>query len=526
MTRHPSIIFFFGCLVSLFLVAPSATAQNYRAEESLYLKGRVGLNTYGGDRDDNPDNELSEYIDNIGFSLGAEIGYHLNKRFSVGLMHLSGDYPKVSDPRPDVPPPLFREINVETSSDWRHHLNLLGRLNILPQKRANPYVHLGLTFGLGKLNDSYETGFGPMGGIGLDVAVNDRVGLFLEVSSMYILDDEALDLADPTAYSDSESVEDSDVSDFDAFNFYGIGVRYNFERAFTPVDVLSIDCPPTLIVDESGTFTATVNEDATPPVSYTWGFGDGTEASGLIATHAFDEAGSYTVTFTADNGGSTASQTCSVRVIAPARITTVTADPVATDTCEPMTPVQFSANVRGTAPIDYSWDFGDGSTGTGATPSHTYSQPGTYTVTLTARNEAGGDERSITVTVEPCPADCDIEDMNSVFFDRNSSVLTEQARQALQDNLEIFQDCPTLCAMIEGFASMGERNPQRLAEDRARAVQQFYIDGGLDADRFATSGSVLQQTKKDASQLRRADTLPTDCAADGTLPEDMDQGDM
>ncbi|WP_238695676.1 PKD domain-containing protein [Microbacterium sp. HSID17254] len=32
---------------------------------------------------------------------------------------------------------------------------------------------------------------------------------------------------------------------------------------------------------------------------------------------------------------------------------------------------------------DYRWDFGDGSTGTGKTPSHTYAKPGTYAVTLT-----------------------------------------------------------------------------------------------------------------------------------------------
>ena len=43
-------------------------------------------------------------------------------------------------------------------------------------------------------------------------------------------------------------------------------------------------------------------------------------------------------------------------------------------------------------PTMWYWDFGDGSAaGTVASPSHTYSDPGTYTVTLTATNQYGSD---------------------------------------------------------------------------------------------------------------------------------------
>src|SRR5207253_2651081 len=34
-------------------------------------------------------------------------------------------------------------------------------------------------------------------------------------------------------------------------------------------------------------------------------------------------------------------------------------------------------------PLTYAWDFGDGASGTGATPSHTYAAASTYTVRLT-----------------------------------------------------------------------------------------------------------------------------------------------
>jgi subtilisin family serine protease len=68
-------------------------------------------------------------------------------------------------------------------------------------------------------------------------------------------------------------------------------------------------------------------------------------------------------------------------------------------------PVQFD----GTASSDsggqlllYFWDFGDGTYGAGATPSHQYALRGAYTVTLTVRDNLGGESSaSATVTVRP-----------------------------------------------------------------------------------------------------------------------------
>lgn len=282
----------------------------------------------------------------------------------------------------------------------------------------------------------------------------------------------------------------------------------------TAVEVLSVDGPDSLRTNQSGTFSAVVNDDASEPVEYNWNFGDSRTGIGKTTTHSFNQPGTYRVAVTASNkkGPDTGEATVVVyRPPVPAEIVTISANPQTPDT---RTPVSFSSNVRGDVPVSYSWSFDNMGSSTSANPTYTFDTPGSYTVTLRASNNAGDDSRSMTINVEEYEAEycSEVVEMNSAYFARNSSVLTPEARASLAENLQILSDCPNTSVRIEGFAAPGERNAQSLSEDRARAVEQFYAENGVPVSRAMSLGQGRVQgttsKKEGIEQFRRVDTIP------------------
>jgi PKD repeat protein len=119
--------------------------------------------------------------------------------------------------------------------------------------------------------------------------------------------------------------------------------------------------------------------------SYSWNFGDGTPAgSGANPSHTYVNAGTYTVSLTVtDSSSRTATISHQITVVADEL-------PSAAFTFSPSTqtsgqPIAFDGSAssdRDGSIVSYAWNFGDGTTATGAKPSHAYKKPGTYTVTL------------------------------------------------------------------------------------------------------------------------------------------------
>ncbi len=63
----------------------------------------------------------------------------------------------------------------------------------------------------------------------------------------------------------------------------------------------------------------------------------------------------------------------------------------------------FTATLTAGSNVTYAWDFGDGATGSGATPAHTYATAGTYTAIVTATNGAGRSTATTTAYVTSNP---------------------------------------------------------------------------------------------------------------------------
>ena len=112
-------------------------------------------------------------------------------------------------------------------------------------------------------------------------------------------------------------------------------------------------------------------------VAYSWDFGDNFTAAGQNVTHAFTSPGDYAVALTVqDNDGAEGTDTISVHILRPPEVTNITASKVGHT-------VNFQisvSNPEGTQ-LTYSWDFGDGSNGSGSMTGHTYNGTGSFVAT-------------------------------------------------------------------------------------------------------------------------------------------------
>lgn len=143
---------------------------------------------------------------------------------------------------------------------------------------------------------------------------------------------------------------------------------------------------------------ASFTNTSTPAGSLTsvlWNFGDGSTGQGNTVSHSYSAPGSYNVTLivgTAAGCGDTVSLPMEVWL-----------NPVVSFLADVQcfNAVIFKASVDSGNIVSLQWQLGDGSTAEGDSLIHVFSQPGTYTVTLTGTESNGcTGEASQTVVVE------------------------------------------------------------------------------------------------------------------------------
>ena len=126
--------------------------------------------------------------------------------------------------------------------------------------------------------------------------------------------------------------------------------------------------------------------EGTLPLQYLWDFGDGTTSTAKDPTHTFGPNGNYTISLTVTNsyGKDTKALPGYISVGDPPKVNFSVSSATG---ILPLT-VAFVDRTGGST-RSWRWDFGDGTTSTEQNPTHTYTKPGIYTVTLSSANEFG-----------------------------------------------------------------------------------------------------------------------------------------
>ncbi|MBK8565617.1 MAG: PKD domain-containing protein [Saprospiraceae bacterium] len=186
-------------------------------------------------------------------------------------------------------------------------------------------------------------------------------------------------------------------------------------------------CPGTSIL-----LTATPGYDG-----YQWLLGGNPIANSNAANFMASEPGEYTVAVTDAAGCTGISQNVLVELLPlaePSFSTTVSA-------------MSASFNNNSVNSTSYSWDFGDPNAGTSntsfeANPTHDFSAPGTYQVTLTATNDCGSQIDSQAVVIGCTPPQISIASNGPAQFCEGGSAMLQAAPTNLTAYQWYFNDLP------------------------------------------------------------------------------------
>lgn len=202
-------------------------------------------------------------------------------------------------------------------------------------------------------------------------------------------------------------------------------------------DLIADNDSPT-VLGETTTLSATVSVSGV--FTFDWNFGDGSaNSSAQVVQHVYPAVGFFTAVVTATSGSTVLTDTTDVSI-------EISIADLASDNDSPTALGQataLSATISAGTNVSYEWDFDDGSTGSGANVSHTYSAVGSYTATVTATNGISNDSTTTTVTVDETIAGISADnDSPTVLGDTTSFSVITTAGSNLSYEWDFGDDSP------------------------------------------------------------------------------------
>ena len=218
-----------------------------------------------------------------------------------------------------------------------------------------------------------------------------------------------------------ETIEETIVSHiFEEAGVYEVGLKVTAFDNIESTDTVTVTVNEIPTANTGGLYEGLVGGEITfngsgstdsdgEIVEYLWDFGDGSTGTGSNPIHTYSEADTYTVTLTVVDDSDALS------IIAS---TTATVSEGTEEEEEPVNEIpdanhggpyeglaggEISFDGSGSTDsdgeiVEYLWDFGDGSTGAGSNPTHTYSEADTYTVTLTVVDDSYVSSAAVSTT--------------------------------------------------------------------------------------------------------------------------------
>ncbi len=175
-----------------------------------------------------------------------------------------------------------------------------------------------------------------------------------------------------------------------AYTLFTGGINFDYEvTAPVPLSASAQADPTSGVAPLAVAFTGKAS-GGSPPYTWDWKFGDGTAHKTVQnPSHTYQSAGTFQPVLTVTDSAGAQSQDKSLSITVSGTLAVVAAGTPLTGNA-PLAVAFTATGSGGTPPYTYAWDFGDQTTGSGQTVSHTYAQAGTFHVTLTLTDSASG----------------------------------------------------------------------------------------------------------------------------------------